>query len=130
MSKPDILGTDLSFPIMVDPGGDIAATSGMPNLRHSIMDILEDCLGEVLYHEKMGVGLPEEIHRKDSNTRTRIAHRFKEQILEYEARVVDITIQCEMDHDTGEYYLDVTYYDTTYHHEDNFIYPLRLSNEE
>lgn len=124
----DLLGKDLRFPLQVDANGNLATVSGLENLRQAVMDLLEDFQEEVLYHEDMGVGLPADLHRKgNQNTATRIAHRLKEQILQHEARIVEIEITGTMDHDNATVLLDVTYTDITYHHEDNFVYPLRLN---
>lgn len=125
----DLLGKDLKFPLQVDANGNLATVSGLENLRQAVMDILEDFQEEVLYHEDMGVGLPGDLHRKGNQTvATKIAYRLKEQILQHEARIVEVDATGSVDPENDAIILlDVTYTDITYHHEDNLVYPLRLN---
>lgn len=128
----ELLGTDLMFPLQANNRGDLATISGLPNLRQAIIDIIEDHKGEVLYHEKMGVGISEKLHRPCTKaTANELAFLIKEQILKYEARVksIDITgeaLPATSSDEQNTILLTVTYTDITYHHEDNFTYPLVL----
>jgi len=132
INNDDLLGTDLRFPLQANNRGDLALISGLPNLRQAIIDIIEDHKGEVLFHEKMGVGIAEKLHRPCTDqTAQALAFLIKEQILKYEARVKSIEITgvakpATSADEQNTILLTVTYTDITYHHEDNFTYPLVL----
>ena len=130
MSRIDLYGKDLKFPLQVDANGNLATISGIDNVRQAIIDTIETFQGEALYHEGYGVGLPGGLHRKGQILATTYAHRIQDQIMEHEARVKSIDIKGTYDHENRSLIFDVTYTLIGYHHEDNFVYPLRLENEK
>ncbi|MCB9079970.1 MAG: GPW/gp25 family protein [Anaerolineaceae bacterium] len=128
----EFLGQGLSFPLQINPRGELALVTGVSDIEQAIRIILGTAPGERKMRPEFGCRIHELIFApNNATTEGLIAHYVEEALIQWEPRIEVLAVNVSTDRNRdGTLLIDIQYSIKDTHDERSIIYPFYLMGEE
>lgn len=131
-NQREFLGQGLSFPLQINPRGELALVTGAADIEQAIRIILGTAPGERKMRPEFGCRIHSLLFApNNATTEGLIAHYVEEALVQWEPRieVLAVTVSTDPRRD-GTLLVDIQYQIKDTHDERSIIYPFYLMAEE
>lgn len=131
-NQREFLGQGLSFPLQINPRGELVLVTGVTDIEQAIRIILGTAPGERKMRPEFGCRIHEMIFAaNNATTGGLIAHYVEEALIQWEPRIEVLAVDVSTDPGRdGTLLIDIRYQVKDTHDERSIIYPFYLMGEE
>ena len=123
----EFLGTGLSFPLQVNPRGEIALVSGERDIAQAIRIILETIPGERVMRPEFGCGLRRYLMKPNTvAVRALLRHDVEAALRQFEPRIDLTSVEVLAGEDPAQVDIHIAYVHARDGRPGNLIYPFYL----